>query len=129
MKTLCKKVERARASLPPSSVLHKGRANKPCFATADLCYFWSQSQTLCCSTCSRWPLRSPGEISHHWWLLIVLVVLFSELLFPALVLELGVVLPVLPEVAPRMHVAVHLLQFLPGFTWRIAAAFGIALAR
>lgn len=32
----------------------------------------------------------------------VLVVLFSELLFPAPVLELGVVLPVLPEVAPRI---------------------------
>ena len=31
-----------------------------------------------------------------------LVVIFSELLFPASVLELGVVLPVLPEIAPRM---------------------------
>lgn len=31
-----------------------------------------------------------------------LVVLYSELLFPASVLELDVVLPVLPEVAPRL---------------------------
>lgn len=48
------------------------------------------------------PPRSPGEISHRWWLLTALAVLSSELLFPASVLELAVVLPVLPEVAPRM---------------------------
>lgn len=64
----------------------------------------------------------------------MLVVLFSELLFPASVLELGVVLPVLPEVALRI-LCCPPACWLPSasvslsFSWGTAAAFGVALAQ
>lgn len=45
------------------------------------------------------------------------VVLFSKLLFPVSVLELGVVLPVLPEVAPRMLPSIMLPDSCASFWW------------
>lgn len=62
------------------------------------------------------------------------MVLFSELLFPASVLELGVVLPVLPGVAPRVLCCCPPACWLPSalVPHRLllgTAPFGVALAQ